>query len=89
MSADHLIPDVAAITDALADLLDLEPDDLTPGTELAAIDGWDSVNALRVLLYLERDLGRRLDYERFTAATTVADLAALAAPVATRERQAR
>lgn len=71
MSRDRLVADV------LASLLDLDADQLTGGTALAGLAGWDSVNALRVLVYLERQLDRALDYERFTDARTVADLAAV------------
>lgn len=89
MSADRPNPGVDLIADILADLLDLEPEQVTADTPLTAIDGWDSVNALRVLVHLERSSGAPVDYERFTAATTVADLAALVAPVPAGEGQVR
>ncbi|MEV7686066.1 acyl carrier protein [Streptomyces bungoensis] len=69
------------VVDALAQLLDADEDALGPGTALAAIEDWDSVNALRVLVHLERTLGAPLDYERFAAAETVGDIAAVVAAV--------
>ncbi|WP_406069060.1 acyl carrier protein [Micromonospora sp. NBC_01638] len=65
------------VVEVITDLLDLPGTTLAAGTPLVAVDGWDSVNALRVLVYLERETGRPLDYERFAAAATVGDLAEL------------
>jgi acyl carrier protein len=65
------------VAEVITDLLDLPEPVAGASTPLAAIDGWDSVNALRVLVYLEREVGHPLDYERFAAAQTVGDLAAL------------
>jgi acyl carrier protein len=61
------------VTEVITDLLDV-PGPLTAGTALAAVEGWDSVNALRVLVYLEREIGHPLDYEQFAAAATVGDV---------------
>jgi acyl carrier protein len=65
------------VAEVITDLLDLPGPAPVASTALAAIDGWDSVNALRVLVYLEREVGHPLDYEQFAAAETVGDLAAL------------
>jgi acyl carrier protein len=59
----------------VADLLDIDEDDLAPDMRLANVEGWDSVNALRVLVYLERETGTALDYAEFARAATLADLA--------------
>ncbi|GAA3824530.1 hypothetical protein GCM10022403_067450 [Streptomyces coacervatus] len=67
--------DVARI---VADLLDVDQAGLTPATLLADIEGWDSVNQLRLLLHLERDLSAPLDYDRFLSAASLADLVLLA-----------
>lgn len=67
------------VVEAVATLLDADEDTLTAGTALPAVDGWDSVNQLRVLVCLERELGCPLDYERFAAAGTIGDLADLVA----------
>lgn len=65
------------VGEVITDLLDLDEDTLTPRTRLADVEGWDSVNALRVLLYLERELGTALDYDAFERARTLADVAAV------------
>jgi acyl carrier protein len=71
VSAEDLVVEV------ITDLLDVSGPAPGPGTALAAIEGWDSVNALRVLVYLERETGRPLDYEQFAQAATVGDITAL------------
>ncbi len=75
MLSDHVV------TDVIAQLLDLDEDSLTMDTELATVDGWDSVNALRVLVYLERELGAPLDYERFMASRTLGDMSLVVSTV--------
>ncbi|MFH8443883.1 acyl carrier protein [Streptomyces sp. NPDC018026] len=65
--------------ETIARLLDADEDLLGPDTPLSAIEGWDSVNALRVLVALEREAGAPLDYERFAAAQTAGDIGALVA----------
>ncbi|MEU3477282.1 acyl carrier protein [Streptomyces sp. NPDC033754] len=70
---------VATVVEAVAQLLDVDEDALALDAPLQSIDGWDSVNELRILVYLERELGAPLDYDRFTAAETLADLASLVA----------
>lgn len=66
------------VTEVIATLLDIDVGELTGTTPLAGVGGWDSINALRVLMYLEESIGTALDYERFQAAVTVADLIAVA-----------
>ncbi|GAA1955254.1 acyl carrier protein [Kitasatospora viridis] len=72
-----------AVKDVLAQLLDLDETTLTPDRALAELDGWDSVNALRVLVFLERELGTSIDYERFMAAGSLGELTALVADTGT------
>lgn len=79
---DDLIAAEQTVTEAIARLLDLEEDDLHRSTALPEIEGWDSVNELRLLVSLERDLGAPLDYERFAAAERIADLVSLVADTA-------
>ncbi|MGG7517812.1 acyl carrier protein [Allorhizobium undicola] len=59
----------------IAELLDLDEAKLTPETALCEVAGWDSVNALRVLVFLERETGQPVDYQLFMAAETVAGVA--------------
>ncbi|MDT0378442.1 acyl carrier protein [Streptomyces sp. DSM 42041] len=66
-----------AVREIVAQLLDVDEDALGAQEPLDAVEGWDSVNALRLLVHLERDLGRPVDFERFSAAHTVRELAAL------------
>ena len=73
MSADAIVAEV------VAQLLDLESDELAMDTPLAGIEGWDSVNQMRILVYLERDLGTSLDYDRFMKAASLAELSAVVA----------
>jgi acyl carrier protein len=70
------------ITEAFEQLLDVDPDGFTNETPLPAVEGWDSVNALRLLVHLEQELGVPLDFERFTAVESVGDLVALVAGTA-------
>ncbi|GEB61495.1 acyl carrier protein [Streptomyces gardneri] len=70
---------VAFVVEAVAQLLDVDEDTLALDAPLEAIEGWDSVNQLRILVYLERELGSSLDYDRFTAAETLGALASLVA----------
>ncbi|WP_462186521.1 MULTISPECIES: acyl carrier protein [unclassified Frankia] len=67
------------VTEVVAQLLDVDEAELAMDRRLAEIEGWDSVNLLRVLVYLERELGSSLDYERFAAAEALGDLAAIVA----------
>jgi acyl carrier protein len=70
---DHMAREV------VAHLLDLDEERLSMDRPLATLEGWDSVNALRVLVYLERELGCSLDYDRFMQAEVLADVSALIA----------
>lgn len=76
MSAEPMIAAERIVIDTVAMLLDLDEAELTPGRTLASLDGWDSVEALRVLVFLERETDSALDFERFSVAVTLADLAA-------------
>lgn len=73
MSAEDLVQEV------LTQLLDLDDQQLTPELALAELPGWDSVNALRVLMFLERQAGAALDFEAYSAGRTLADLIAVTA----------
>ncbi|THF49228.1 acyl carrier protein [Allorhizobium terrae] len=64
----------AVVVGVIAELLDLDEDQLGPDTVLAGVEGWDSVNALRVLVFLERETAQPVDYQLFMAAEKVADI---------------
>lgn len=59
----------------LADLLD-EPD-LAPDTLLFDIEGWDSLNILSLIMYVDREFKLVLSPEAIGACQTVGDLQAL------------
>lgn len=65
------------VREVVGQLLDVEPGNLTAERRFAEIEGWDSVNALRILVYLEREVGGSVDFERFTKAETMGELAAV------------
>jgi acyl carrier protein len=71
------------VVDTIAQLLDIDEETLTADCKIAEIHGWDSVNALRVLTYLERKLGTPIDYRHFMEAEYLGDLwdARVAQPV--------
>ncbi|AGT09202.1 acyl carrier protein [Paracoccus aminophilus] len=65
------------VNEALVDLLDLDETSLTPEARFEEIEGWDSVNALRLLVFLEREIGAKLDYNAYMACKTLGQLAQL------------
>lgn len=68
MASEELVKHVVSL------LLDLDETQLSRDLPLNEVPGWDSVNALRVLVYLEQEVGHKLDYERFMAAERLGDL---------------
>ena len=68
------------VIEVVSQLLDVEEATLMADSPLADIEGWDSVNALRVLVYLERELGTPIDYEHFMKAERLGDLWSAGAP---------
>lgn len=72
MRFDELVKDV------VAQLLDVDEPGLAMDRDLATLESWDSVNALRILVYLEREIGAALDYDRFMSAQCLADISLIA-----------
>jgi acyl carrier protein len=68
------------VMEQLEELLDLDPGTLRDGTVLAELEGWDSVNQMRILVRLEKLAARQLDFEAFVASETVGDLLAVLLP---------
>jgi acyl carrier protein len=64
----------AIVVEAISQLLDVDEATLTADCNISKIEGWDSVNALRVLTYLERKLGAPVDYKHFMEAEYLGDL---------------
>ena len=71
------MPSEQIVQDVISQLLDVDAGTLEMEQRFAEIEGWDSVNALRILVYLEREVGGSIDFERFTKAETLAELAAV------------
>ncbi len=65
------------VTDVVAQLLDVDERVLTMDQELTTLESWDSVNALRILVYLEREVGAKLDYNRFMGARCLGDISVI------------
>ncbi|TMN20879.1 acyl carrier protein [Lentibacillus cibarius] len=59
----------------VADVLDLEIDEISPDMGPETLEEWDSVNALRILTNIEVDLGLRLPMETFMNAKTIGQIA--------------
>lgn len=58
----------------LADVLDFDADAIGGDTPVDALEGWDSVNAMRVLSHVERTFQVRLPLAAFADVKTVADI---------------
>jgi acyl carrier protein len=71
------MPSEQIVQDVISQLLDVDAGSLGMDQRFAEIEGWDSVNALRILVYLEREVGGSIDFERFTKAHTLGELAAV------------
>ncbi|MFC9327392.1 acyl carrier protein [Kitasatospora sp. NPDC057015] len=81
MSSDRATAATAEplVLEVVAQVLDLDEEELAPELALPDLPGWDSVNAMRVLVLLERAAGEALDFDGFSGARTLAELAAVAA----------
>lgn len=71
----------ALVIEVVAQVLDLDEDEISVDANFADLPGWDSVNAMRVLVLLERELGEPVDYDSFAAAHAVADMVEAVAEV--------
>lgn len=71
------MPSEQIVQDVISQLLDVDAGALAMDRRFSEIEGWDSVNALRILVYLEREVGGSIDFERFTKAETLGELAAV------------
>lgn len=62
------------LIETIADTFDIEGDNLTEETQLEHIEGWDSVNALRLLSAIEDELGLRLNVAQFMKTESIGRL---------------
>ena len=58
----------------LATILNTEPDEVQPSTELASLSGWDSTGLLGVIALLDAELGVEADVDRIRECKTVQNL---------------
>jgi acyl carrier protein len=70
------MPSSQVVREIIAQLFDVDEEILTGDRTLASI-GWDSVQAMRVLMYLEREFGAPIDFDRFMSAKSIGDLSEL------------
>lgn len=60
----------------LEDMLELESNTLTPETELTAIDEYDSMAKLSLIVLMDEECGKKLTGEQIRAFKTVGDILA-------------
>lgn len=68
---------VEKLIELIAEVLDMEPEELSADVGPEHIEEWDSVNALRILMNIEMEWGVRLSMEDYVQAKTIGDLANL------------
>jgi acyl carrier protein len=66
----------SSLRDLLADIFEIEPDEVTPETGVGTIETWDSFRHLQAILAVEGEYGVQLDPQRIADLTTVAKLQA-------------
>jgi len=72
------------VVGALAEVLEVSLDALTPDTALSDIETWDSMAALEVLVQIEDGIGSQLDLNAYHTARTVGELVELASTATVR-----
>ncbi|MFQ3243613.1 MAG: acyl carrier protein [Arenicella sp.] len=60
------------ICELVVDVLDC--DDVSSSTRFDSIEGWDSVNAMRLFSALEKELGIKVSLKTFLKASKVGDI---------------
>jgi acyl carrier protein len=60
----------------LADIFEIEPEEVTPELGVGTIDSWDSFRHLQAILAVEGEYGVQFDPQRIAELTTVAKLQA-------------
>ena len=62
------------LIDTIAETFDIRTEGLTETTALEQIEGWDSVNALRLLSAIEDELGLRLNVAAFMKSESIGQI---------------
>jgi len=64
----------SSLRDLLADIFEIEPEEVTPELGVGTIDSWDSFRHLQAILAVEGEYGVQFDPQRIAELTTVAKL---------------
>ena len=65
------------VKDVIVQALNLDRAELAEHEDIRKLDGWDSVNQLRVLMAVEARTGLKVPMKEFMACNTVHDIASL------------
>ncbi len=66
----------SSLRDLLADIFEIEPEEVTPELGVGTIDSWDSFRHLQAILAVEGEYGVQFDPQQIAELTTVAKLQA-------------
>lgn len=66
--------DIKKKMELVADLMDMEPDELTPDTKVEELEDWDSVTKLSFIAMVDEEFGRAVKGEDIRAVVTVQDM---------------
>ena len=61
-------------TELLADLLEVEPNEIVEGRELESYDSWDSMSKLSLIVLMDDECGKKLTGEQIRAFKTIGDI---------------
>jgi acyl carrier protein len=66
----------SSLRDLLADIFEIDPEEITPELGVGTIESWDSFRHLQAILAVEGEYGVQFDPQRIAELTTVAKLQA-------------
>ena len=61
----------SSLRDILADVLEISPEEVTPGLSIGMVDSWDSFRHLQAILAIEGEYGVQFDPQRIPELTSV------------------
>lgn len=61
-------------TELLADLLEVEPNEIVEGRELESYDSWDSMSKLSLIVLMDDECEKKLTGEQIRAFKTIGDI---------------
>jgi acyl carrier protein len=68
------------IGSVILDALDLQDRKLGDNEDIRELDGWDSVNHVRILIAIQATVGRKIPMDRFFECHTVEEIGRLISP---------